>query len=129
MQEIKSSNSLVLTADIILNDTMTIPEGLQDVKVRSDTPGRRLSGDGTFRLIRVKSSELTIENLVLIHGFDDDSSGGAVRVSNNGNLRARSCVFIKNRAAFNGGAVSAVSGTLYFEDCRFENNEAMAGSE
>ena len=122
-----SGDTIVLARDIQRTSTLQFTTGLTDLTIKSDTPGTKLKGDGTFRLIYIAGNELTLENLHLTGGYagQEDVYGGAI-FALDAKIHARLCVFSGNSASV-AGAVIIIESTAVFEDCEFKDNEATAG--
>lgn len=94
------------------HDIITISE---DITLRLPLPaitgnitieggGHTISGDDKFRIFLVNGGNLTVNDLTLQDGYDEDS-GGAIAVQNGGWLTVNNSLFIGNRSDLNGGAI------------------------
>ena len=120
-------NIVVTAAAVALEGRLVFPVGLADVALRGERGGRTtLQGDGSFMLIWVKRTRLTLEDLVLTGGYSS-TSGGAVFVYE-GVLWARRCTLSDKSALKNGGAILIQQSTAAIEDSTFDHNTAVEGS-
>jgi len=69
------------------------------------------------------ASDLTVRNIWFIgNGVANSGGGGALCITNGGDLLVENCIFAGNFAR-DGGAVAASGAVSVFRDCRFENNQ------
>lgn len=131
---------IVLDADVVLTSPLpAVRSQLRLTGGKCSTPGNgtcrfSISGGNAFRIFRVQSSELWLENLLLVGGWgqptighvaDSDGSGGAVSLINSVGTFVN-VVFANHNATGNGGAVFATGGSVNFTRCLFTGNKAGA---
>ncbi|GAQ79059.1 hypothetical protein KFL_000230370, partial [Klebsormidium nitens] len=131
---------IILDADVVL--TSPLPVVRSQLRLtggacsapRNGTCRFSISGGNAFRIFRVQSSELWLENLLLVGGWgqptighvaDSDGSGGAVSLTNSVGTFVN-VVFANHNATGNGGAVFATGGSVNFARCLFTGNKAGA---
>ncbi len=101
------------------HDIITITE---DITLRQPLPpitgtitiaggGHTISGDGKFRIFFVSGGNLTVNNLTLTDGYNENS-GGAIAVWYGGWLTVNNSVFSGNRTENSGGAIDLAGDSL-----------------
>lgn len=119
VQFIDDVQEVTLDGDHILVDSQIAVAG------RSDADPVAVDGDESTRLFRVEDgAELTLSDLVLRDGYDDDpGAGGAALVVGDGSLIAERVVFEENVSTQAGGALAAQNeATLVIADSVFAKN-------
>ena len=108
----------------------------EDIRLREALPpitsamtiegnGHTISGARKYRIFDVDRGHLTINNLTMSEGVENDSNGGAIRLMNGARATVLDSRFVKNRA-IQGGAIYAEShpSRLIIRNSRFERNRA-----
>lgn len=78
--------------------------------------GHSISGSSKCRIFDIKSSTVTLMNIVFKNGFN--SNGGAIKASKS-NLKIINCTFINNFADETGGAIYGEVSSLLITECSF----------
>jgi hypothetical protein len=122
------SNTINLTGSIALSGDTCIVDG---TNLGANGGRIRLVAGSNSRIFYMHAyAHLTLQNIVLAHGYQTNLSGGGI-LNNNATLIARNCQFDTNFSGFNGGAISS-RGTasrqavLCLENCTFRGNVATA---
>ena len=114
--------------DIIkLNEDIRLREALPPItsSVTIEGNGHTISGARKFRIFDVDRGHLTVKNLTMSDGIENDANGGAIRLMNGARATVLGSRFIKNRAT-QGGAISIEShlSRLTVKNSHFERNRA-----
>ncbi|CCH53006.1 hypothetical protein BN8_02060 [Fibrisoma limi BUZ 3] len=105
------------------NINATVQLALTDCMLQDNT-----GEDGA--IFSLGPSSVVLTRCQFIDNKATDYSGGAIYISNGGNLEANDCRFASNSAARDGGAISFSNdnaNTLKLTNCVFENNQSHDG--
>ena len=98
------SNTINLTGSIALNGDTCIVDG---TNLGANGGRIRLVAGSNSRIFYMHAyAHLTLENIVLAHGYQTNLSGGGI-LNNNATLIARNCQFDTCYSGLNGGAISS----------------------
>lgn len=116
------------------------------ITIRGSDGGAKLNAYSKSRIFNIQSSDVILENLVFINGYDYDEGGaiynqannvkinrcnftsnnvnmyGAGLLSDGDNVSITNCIFTKNTAQYTGGAFQVNGNNNYAENCIFRSN-------
>ena len=112
---------------ITLNEDIRLREALPPVTstITIEGNGHTISGARKFRIFDVDRGHLTVKNLTMSDGIENDAAGGAIRLMNGARVTVLGSRFIKNRAV-QGGAIGVEShlSRLTVKNSHFERNRS-----
>lgn len=125
---VQSQSNISLDADIALEfgEEELFIEGIEIANPGTviDGCGHTIDAGGKTRIFNVSTFDITIKNVVIKNGFKQ--FGGAILVSEKGELTLESANFDSNSAELGGGAIDTMGKTKIL-DCTFKKNASKYG--